>query len=495
MLGWMKAATQQRIRDLEEQNHRLQRENERLRKRLAIEQERLQREQERLQRERERLQQEIERLKQELELARRASKRQAAPFSKGEPKNDPKRPGRKAGQDYGRHGYRAIPSQVDETIIVPLPKSCPDCGGSCTHEEWADQYQTEIVRPTRVTRFRVAVGHCQDCGGRVQGRHAKQTSDALGAAASQLGPEAVSLATVLNKQLGLALGKTAAVLQQAFGLKVTRGALSQAIARVGQRCEPTYEGLIGQIRTSPSVTVDETGWKVGGRLQWLWAHVSEAVTVYAILPGRGYPEAAVVLGEDFDGWLVHDGWRPYYRFREALHQSCQQHLIRRCQEMAEQSSPRAAAFPLQVKALLLDGLALRDRHQAGEVSSRGAAIATSRLQTRLQQLLVRPYRDPANQRLAKHLTHEYDHLFTYLKCPGLEATNWRGEQAIRPAVVARKVWGGSRTTAGARTQGILMSFLRTCHQRARESLPLLTQLLRSPRPQVVDFSGSPTPSH
>jgi transposase len=82
------------------------------------------------------------------------------------------------------------------------------------------------------------------------------------------------------------------------------------------------------------------------------------------------------------------------------------------------------------------------------------------------------------------------HLFTYLKFPGLEATNWRGEQAIRPAVVARKVWGGNRTPAGARTRGILMSFLRTCHQRAREALPLLTQLLRCPRPEVVDFSGT-----
>src|SRR5438094_8205748 len=53
-------------------------------------------------------------------------------------------------------------------------------------------------------------------------------------------------------------------------------------------------------------------------------------------------------------------------------------------------------------------------------------------------------RSPENQRFAKHLLHEYDRLFLYLNCPGLEATNWRGEQAIRPAVVARKVWDASR---------------------------------------------------
>ena len=286
MLGWMKAP-KQRVEELDKENKKLHRDIEQLQR--AHEQLRRQNEAEigRLQRERKKLQQEVERLKQELEQARRAGKRQAAPFSKGEPKAEPKRPGRKAGPGYGRRGYRAVPSKVDETLIVPLPKSCPDCGGCCTHQEWADQYQTEIVRQTRVTRFRVAVGRCRDCGNRVQGRHPLQTSDALGAAASQLGPEAVSLATVLNKQLGLPFGKTAAVLEQGFGLKVTRGALSQAMARVGSRCEPTYEGLIGQIRTSPAVTVDETGWKVGGRLQWLWAHVTEDRTVYAILPGRG----------------------------------------------------------------------------------------------------------------------------------------------------------------------------------------------------------------
>src|SRR5438034_4909969 len=63
----------------------------------------------------------------------------------------------------------------------------------------------------------------------------------------------------------------------------------------------------------------------------------------------------------------------------------------------------------------------------------------------MERLLAPHYRSPENQRFAKHLLHEYDRLFLYLNCPGLEATNWRGEQAIRPAVVARKVWGGNRT--------------------------------------------------
>ena len=91
----------------------------------------------------------------------------------------------------------------------------------------------------------------------------------MGSAASPLGPRAVALATQLNKGLGLPYGKTAAILEQAFGLAVTRVGLCQAIVRVGRKAEPTFRRLVEQVRASPSVTPDETGWKVGSRLWWL----------------------------------------------------------------------------------------------------------------------------------------------------------------------------------------------------------------------------------
>lgn len=68
--------------------------------------------------------------------------------------------------------------------------------------------------------------------------------------------------------------------------------------------------------------MDETGWKVSGRLQWLHVAVSAQVTVYAVLPGRGYEQSVAILGAAYDGFLIHDGWAPYYRFRLAFHQSC-----------------------------------------------------------------------------------------------------------------------------------------------------------------------------
>jgi transposase len=258
----------------------------------------------------EELKEQIQRLEKELEAARRAGKRQAAPFSRRGPKANPARPGRKAGARYGQRCRRPLPDRVDRVLEAELPKRCPDCVGRIEETGVRSQYQTEIPEP-KVERieFRIHCGRCRSCGRRVHGRHSRQSSDAVGSAASQVGPRAVSFAAMSNKRMGLSYGKTAEVMVSLFGLQVSRGGWSQALERVAKRAEPTYRKMVEQVRGSPSVTGDETGWKVGGRLQWMWVYSSEQVTVYSIQPGRGLEQAAVVLGQDLCGvpgarWLA-----------------------------------------------------------------------------------------------------------------------------------------------------------------------------------------------
>ena len=435
------------------------------------------------------LKKENARLRHALEEALRAGKRQAAPFSRQEPKAAPRKPGRKAGKKYGRRCRRPIPKKIDEVVEVPLPECCPQCGGAAAETEVVSQYQSEIPEPrVEWIEFRIHVGCCRDCGRRVQGRHPRQSSDAIGGAASQLGARAVALATQLNKGLGLPYGKTAAVLEEAFGLHVSRGGLCQALARVADKAEPTYRALVEQIRRSRSVTPDETGWKVGGRLWWMWAFSSAEATVYTIEPGRGFAPAAKILGADFDGFLVRDGWAVYRQFVHALHQSCLAHLLRRCEEMILVAGGKAT-FPRTVQAILQAALQLRDRREQGELSERGLAIVRGRLESCLDRSLCRSYRTLGNRRLAKHLLRERDVLFTFLDCPGLEATNWRAEQAIRPMVVTRKVWGGNRTVTGARTQSILVSILQTCRQQFRPASSVIQRIFCLSKPRVFHLTA------
>jgi transposase len=447
----------------------------------------LQRENESLQRRLDRALGEIETLKKELEEALRSLKRQAAPFSKGGPKPNPKKPGRKPGAQYGARACRPVPARVDQQIPVPLPSKSLCCGAPIIYQDTKPQYQEDIVRLTIVRQFDIQIGRCECCGRHVQGRHPLQTSNAVGAAQVQLGPEALSLAAHLNKEMGISHERVARVLELGYGLRTNRSTICRALMRLGEKAAPTYEGMAAKVRTNLVNQLDETGWRVAAHLEWLWVVVNDAVTLYAILPGRGFAQAASLLGEDYEGFLNHDGWAPYYRFPHAYHQTCLSHLIRRCEDLIKVASSSAARFPLAVMQLLRQGLALRDRHRLGQVTLHGLSIATGRLVNEMNRLLARTFRLPANRRLAKHLRHEQPHLFTFLHCPGIEATNNAAEQAIRPAVIARKTWGGNRTHKGARTQQILASVLRTCRQQGKEAFSRLIGLLRSPSRQILDI--------
>ena len=201
-----------RIRELTEELSHTRHERDQARKETG----RLQRETEDLERELERIKEENEQLRKELELAQRAARRQAAPFSRGKLRSHPKSPGRKPRAAYGQHHRRPIPEHVDQEIQVPVPAQCPDCGGPLTVERVETQYQEEILRHTFGTT--VPICRCRQCAKRVQGRHPLQTSDALGAAAVQIEPEAVTLGVLMNKAHGLPHADAAAMLQQGFGL-------------------------------------------------------------------------------------------------------------------------------------------------------------------------------------------------------------------------------------------------------------------------------------
>jgi transposase len=266
----------------------------------------------RLVRENQRLQARIRELAGQVEELRRAAKRQAAPFSKDRPARSPRRPGRKPGAAYGRRGRRPVPERVDRVVTVALARVCPHCGEELQVERVACQWQEDLPVPRsgETTCYQVQIGRCVGCGRRVQPRHPQQTSDALGAAAVQLGPRAVALAACwLSKGLGLPAGNIARLLGH-LGVTVTPGGVVQAVARAARRAAPTYQALIEGVKASPVVAPDETGWRVGGRRAWLWAFAGQGLTVYRIAAGRGFDDASAVLGAGYAGVLEWDGWAP-----------------------------------------------------------------------------------------------------------------------------------------------------------------------------------------
>jgi transposase len=415
-----------------------------------------------------------------LNNANRSAKRQAAPFSKGPPKTSPKRPGRKRGDDYGTKACRAVPPVIDEVHEAPLAvDACPKCGGTLRPDGVVQQYQTEIPRRPIYRQFNIHVARCACCDSRVQGRHPLQTSDAIGAAASQLGPDAQAAVVHLNKVAGLSQGKIANVFANLFGITLTRGGACQAMLRVARRCIGEYDQIVASVGQAPWLVPDETGWRIGGLPAWLHVAVTATAVVFHIDRCRGFDGSCKLIPPEYAGSMIHDGYKPYLRFHKAIHQTCIAHLLRRSREILEKATGGAVIFPRKIKAVLQESLSVRDARDAGQITLEQAAAKAETLRVHVRQLTEPTRINAENDRFSRHLYANQHYLFRFLKDPALDATNHKAEQAIRPAVVNRKVWGGNRTPVGAEAQSILMSVLGTAAKRGIEAVGWLSRLLRN----------------
>lgn len=195
------------------------------------------------------------------------------------------------------------------------------------------------------------------------------------------------------------------------------------------------------------------------------------MTLYSIDTERSFKAATKVLDPGYRGVIVRDGWQVYPCYRQAVHQSCAAHLLRRAHGLIEAKARGSSTVPTLLRDLLVDALALRDRREAGGIDPADYQTGVVALEQRLAALLARRGHTEENRRLLKHLHREKDAPLTFLRHEGVDATNWRAEQGVRPGVVNRKVWDGSRTQAGARTQERLASLLRTAASRERTLSP------------------------
>jgi transposase len=420
-------------------------------------------------------------LQQRLEAAERTAKRQAAPFSRGMPNPNPKRPGRKPGDQHGAHSHRPPPppAQVDECHDAPLPGRCSDCGDVIVESHVDVQYQTEIPRTPIIRQIDIHCGNCRGCGKAYRGRHPFQTSDATGAAQSQLGPDAQAAIVDLNKRAGMSYGKIASTFDKFFGIRVSRGACAQIVLRAGRRLQPIYADILAHLKASDHLTPDESGWRIGGHTAWIHAWVSgDGTTGFAVDPRRGAEVLAEIIGFDWSGKMTHDGCPSYDRFMQAGHQQCVDHGLRRARALAEKQNSDAKYFPQQVIALFEGALAVRDQFLAGKIDQTALAQAYDDYVTALLDLTETPRLNPLNETFAAHLYHHGDQWFTFLTDPTIPATNHRGEQALKVPIVNRKVWGGNRTDAGAEAQEAISSVLQTCKNKAIDAFAFIGDAFR-----------------
>jgi transposase len=420
------------------------------------------------------LQQQIEELRRENEELRRRQGRSAAPFSKGARKENPKPPGRKAGE--GLFGRREDPAgETGETIAVVVDtQCCPDCGGTLEPGGTEIASITDLVgipRPV-VRRYEVEVCRCRQCGRKVRGRHADLAADQCGATAHRLGPRVKAAAHALHYGTGVPVRKVPAILKELTGIQVTQSALTQdAMKRSEATVGRAYEHLRADVQKAPVVHTDDTGWRTGGEPAQLMVFETDTATIFQIRPQHRNEEVREVIPSNYAGVMVTDRGKSYdaAELSGVAQQKCLSHLIRNAGAVAKEKRGQARQFGMKLKEVLRGSIRLwRARGDVPDYEARVERIEADLT----HHLRIRVLQDPDNQRLLDGIGWQHDrgNVLRFLHHPEVEPTNNRAERALRPAVIARKISHCSKNQRGAYAFAAFVSLAQTLRKSPVASL-------------------------
>jgi transposase len=390
-----------------------------------------------------------------------------------------KRPGRKAGHE---PALRPMPRRIDHHQQVPLPTDdrrhplCPRCNARLSKLRRHRRIVEDLIRSTvKTTCYHTHSGHCSHCGKRIESRASEQPP-AANLPHGQLGLNALTTAAILRVRHRLPFRQIAQLLMDLPGLRVSAGAIVKQVKRLAKWLDEKYQDLIRRLRASPYVHADETGWRIDGRNFWLWAFTDPTFTLYHVDESRGGKVPLRLLGRAFGGTVIADFYGAYDRLN-GNKQRCLTHLLRETKELGE-ADASFADCPLARKLSRWCREALRLKKRWHELPDPSYEIRASRLEDRLDQLLNVPQDHADAKRLCKRLTRHRAELTRFLWEEKLDGSNNAAERALRPAVVMRKITGGSRSEAGATAWAKLASLLRTADQRGLGVYDATQKLIR-----------------
>ena len=479
MAGKNSGAPFQRIEELEQ-------ENEVLRERLEEAEEDI-----------ERLRRENEQLRQELQAAGRGSRRK-----RRKPKADPKRPGRKPKQ--GPFTFRQAPADAgasrEPPIEVPVTvRQCPCCGGELRYERTDAATVTDMppAAQPEVKSYAVEVRRCARCGQRVRGQHPDVAPDQYGATAHRVGPRVKAAAHTVHYGMGVPVRKLPAILREFTGIAVTQSALSQdALQKSEGVVGNAYQELRTGVATAAAVYTHDTGWRIHGQTAHLMTFDTDQSTVFQIRPRHRNEEVRERIPADYAGVMVTDRGKSYdaEEFLGVKQQKCLDHLKENINEVLEHKAGRARSFGLKLKSILREARQLWRDQRAGKAETFPAEV--ERMEEQLTaHLRPRFLKDEDNQRLLDGigLQHDQGRVLLFLHDPAIEPTNNRGERALRPAVIVRKLSHGSKNERGAEAFAGFTSVIQTAAKKKDCSIiGTLQNLFQSKRPKAPAEANPPS---
>ena len=381
-----------------------------------------------------------------------------------------------------------MPTQIVEHRLL----TCPQCQlrlGGLSLARRREVIDVPPPPPVEITEHRIYKGWCAEC------HHWYEAPVDLHeqvVGQGRIGVRLASLIATLRTVMRLPMRQIQTYLLTWHGVTISIGEIVELLHRLKAQMQPQLEALKMQIRASPAVQADETGWREDGINGYIWSVSTPDIRYFEYHHSREGKVIKELIGKDFGGVLGSDFYAGY-NSHEGLHQRCWVHYLRDGHELKEKypHDEPLQQWAAAVKTIYEQAVAYAEQDPDPYLSPRKLQQARVARQHAFEQQLLavcRPYVGTCapQHTLCERVERFLPELFVFVAVPGVPAHNNLAERSIRPLVVARKISGGTRSPKGSQTRmGLASLFGSWMAQHLNPfSQCLATLTMKSPLGQV-----------
>jgi transposase len=370
----------------------------------------------------------------------------------------------------GASRQRAVP---DATISC-RPTACRGCRALLppAGQRVIGRSQVEelpMVRPVvlEVLRYQAT---CANCGTRTSAPR-----PAWFAPHATFGPRVEALLAYLHETHHVSYERLVELCRDVLGLRLSPGAIANALGRVATRAGPAVERIREQVRASPVINSDETGARVAGDNRCHWVFQTPTASYQLIATTKGAAVIAEFLGDQRPAVWGSDAAPAQLGAGSDQHQLCLAHQLRDLTYATEADDPPGSAWARQLRHIF--GRALRLHRERAALPAASFAQRRVRVVNAAERLIFGPPLGNGEAwQLQKRYRKHWATLFVFLERPDVEPTNNSSERDLRPAVMHRKITGGYRSDAGAAWGGIFATVLTTARKNGHNRFETLCHI-------------------
>ena len=183
-------------------------------------------------------------------------------------------------------------------VVYHVVEDCPECGRKLAdgHVKWRHQVMELPQVEVEVTDHLFVERYCGVCGKRFTADPGVVLGDVV-VGKKSVGMGLMSLIAHLKTVCRVPIVQIRKLLETLWGVQISAGQIAEILHDVAELGECVYDGLLGDIRGSPVVHADETGWREDGVNGYIWSFSSPAVCYPALFTRRVNSTHTVIPNE------------------------------------------------------------------------------------------------------------------------------------------------------------------------------------------------------